>query len=76
MRRIIGYLDVRIGSSGLISGGCWWLAVEAASSLHPGGANFAFCDGSVKFLKDSINPPTLWALGSINQGEIISADSY
>jgi prepilin-type processing-associated H-X9-DG protein len=29
--------------------------VEGASSFHPGGANFAFADGSVHFLKDSIS---------------------
>jgi prepilin-type processing-associated H-X9-DG protein len=46
------------------------------SSYHSGGANFVFCDGSVKFLKDSINLNTIWALGSRNQGEVISADSY
>ena len=29
--------------------------VDSASSFHPGGANFAFADGSVHFLKDSIS---------------------
>jgi prepilin-type N-terminal cleavage/methylation domain-containing protein/prepilin-type processing-associated H-X9-DG protein len=29
--------------------------IESASSMHPGGANFAFMDGSVHFLKESID---------------------
>jgi prepilin-type N-terminal cleavage/methylation domain-containing protein/prepilin-type processing-associated H-X9-DG protein len=48
----------------------------ALSSRHPGGANALFLDGSVHFVKDSISLPTLWALGSRAQGEVLSSDSY
>jgi len=46
------------------------------SSYHPGGANAAFGDGSVRFLKNSTNMQTIWALGSRANGEVVSADSY
>ncbi len=47
-----------------------------ASSFHPGGCNVLFCDGSVKFIKSSINLKTWWALGTRANGEVISADAY
>jgi prepilin-type N-terminal cleavage/methylation domain-containing protein/prepilin-type processing-associated H-X9-DG protein len=48
----------------------------AARSYHPGGANAAFCDGSVRFFKNTINTKTWFALGTRAGGEVISADSY
>jgi prepilin-type N-terminal cleavage/methylation domain-containing protein/prepilin-type processing-associated H-X9-DG protein len=45
-------------------------------SFHPGGANVLLADGSVRFLKDSTSMPTVWCLGSRDQGETLSADSY
>ncbi len=47
-----------------------------AASNHPGGVDIGFADGSIHFIKNSISPQIWWALGSINGGEVISADSY
>jgi prepilin-type processing-associated H-X9-DG protein len=44
--------------------------------MHPGGANFAMADGSVKFLKQTINFPIYQALSTRALGEIVSSDSY
>jgi prepilin-type N-terminal cleavage/methylation domain-containing protein/prepilin-type processing-associated H-X9-DG protein len=51
-------------------------AARGFKSRHPGGANFLFADGSVHFLKNSINRVTYANLGSRAGGEIVSADSY
>ena len=45
-------------------------------SLHPGGANVLLGDGSVRFIKQSINLWTWAALCSRSNGEVISADAY
>jgi prepilin-type N-terminal cleavage/methylation domain-containing protein/prepilin-type processing-associated H-X9-DG protein len=46
------------------------------SSYHPGGGNVLMADGSVKFLKSTTNQTVIWALGSRDQGEVVSSDSY
>jgi prepilin-type N-terminal cleavage/methylation domain-containing protein/prepilin-type processing-associated H-X9-DG protein len=51
-------------------------AAVTARSFHPGGVNALFGDGSVRFLKSSVNGMTWRALGTINSGEVISSDSY
>jgi len=48
----------------------------AARSNHSGGVNVVFCDGSVKFIKSSINLVNWRSLGTRAGGEIVSADAY
>jgi prepilin-type N-terminal cleavage/methylation domain-containing protein/prepilin-type processing-associated H-X9-DG protein len=45
-------------------------------SNHPGGVNMAFGDGSVRFVKDTIDLKTWWAIGTRDGGEVVSGDSY
>ena len=50
--------------------------VGGFSSFHSGGTNFAFGDGSVKFLKDSTSLYVLRRLVNRADGEMIGADYY
>jgi prepilin-type N-terminal cleavage/methylation domain-containing protein/prepilin-type processing-associated H-X9-DG protein len=47
-----------------------------ADSYHPGGVNTMMADGSVKFIKNSVNQQTWYALGTKANGEVIDASSY
>ena len=60
-------------------GGSWpgtqaWTDI-AASSFHPGGVNALFLDGTVRFIKDSINYNTWVAVATVAGGEVVSSDS-
>ena len=47
-----------------------------ASSAHAGGANVLFADGSVRFIKSTINRTTWWSLGTRANNEAVSSDSF
>jgi len=47
-----------------------------ATSNHPGGVNLCMSDGSVRFVKDSVNLTAWWAIGTRKGGEVVSSDSY
>jgi prepilin-type N-terminal cleavage/methylation domain-containing protein/prepilin-type processing-associated H-X9-DG protein len=63
--------DISCAFGGGATGGAY-----TAGSRHSGGVNCLMADGSVKFIKSSVNVQTWWALGSRSGGEIVSSDAY
>jgi prepilin-type processing-associated H-X9-DG protein len=53
-----------------------WTHQYTFRSLHPGGANFAMADGSVRFIKETIAFPIYQAVSTRSGGEIVSADQF
>ena len=47
-----------------------------ANSRHPGGVNMALADGSVRFVKSTVNLGAWQAVGTRNGGEVISSDAF
>jgi prepilin-type N-terminal cleavage/methylation domain-containing protein/prepilin-type processing-associated H-X9-DG protein len=50
--------------------------MNAARSRHPGGVNVGLADGSVRYIKDSINLFSWRALSTTQGNEVISSDAY
>ncbi len=49
---------------------------RTARSRHPGGVNLLFADGSVRFLKNSVNLAAWQAIATVAGSEVVSSDSY
>jgi prepilin-type processing-associated H-X9-DG protein len=52
------------------------LLVGGYGSRHPGGANFLFGDGSVRFLKNTITNKVLHRLANRADGDLVSGDQF
>jgi prepilin-type processing-associated H-X9-DG protein len=50
--------------------------VGGFGSRHPGGGNFAFGDGAVRFIKTSISPKVYADLANRSDGDVIDSDQF
>ena len=71
-KRVMGGITCRFNSVGNSDSS----HIVPASSMHSGGVNVLMADGSARFIKDTVNLQTWWALGTKAGGEVVSADSY
>ena len=70
MSEFLGSTGVPMNAPRVAQGSAAFAAYELSfGSRHPGGANFAFGDGSVRSLQDSIDAAAYSALGSRNLGD-------
>ena len=68
-RRACNYGDIGVDGRGTIT-------MIGASSMHPGGVNVVFGDGSVKFVKNSINYVPWYAIATPNGQEVVSTSDF
>jgi prepilin-type processing-associated H-X9-DG protein len=50
--------------------------VDDFHSLHRGGCNFLFADGSIRFVKETINPQVFSYLATRAGGEVVGEDQF
>jgi prepilin-type N-terminal cleavage/methylation domain-containing protein/prepilin-type processing-associated H-X9-DG protein len=64
---VVNGIDVKGNNAG---------ANDELFSFHSGGVNVLLGDGSVRFIKETINPVTLRGLVTLAGSEVVSSDSY
>ena len=52
------------------------ITMISASSNHPGGVNVLFMDGSVHFIKSTVNYQPWYAIATPNNRETLSSEAY
>jgi prepilin-type processing-associated H-X9-DG protein len=67
-------MDLDLNGMNEENGGPTFSAINARS-YHPGGVNVLFGDGSVRFIKNSIDGMIWRALGTVAGSEVLSSNS-
>ncbi len=81
-RELVPDHNLVLGYTGEWENPVWVTPIDRAAhiasywSLHPGGCNFLFCDGSVRFLKETIESHVFGYVSTKSSGEIISAGQF